>query len=172
MRIGLVIVGVVLLIVGVALLLVPLVPQTNETVSSSSATPYYVASLSGFSLTGSIPIAVSWTSSGPAVTVIAGACSGTCSNQSQVTGITSQAGTSGSFTLNQPDGGSILMGEVYTGSGTANVTFTITTALSTVGTVLVPIGILVLIVGVVLKRKGAMAPAPPMAAPSAPPPPP
>jgi uncharacterized membrane protein len=164
MRIGLVIVGVVLLIVGAALLFVPVVPQSNETVSSSSTAPYYAASVSGFSLTGSIPIAVTWASSGPSVTVIAGACSGSCISSSQVSSITYQNGTSGSFTLSQPDGGSILMG-VDQGGGGVNVTFKITTALTTVGSILVPVGILVLIVGAVLKRGGSKPAPAPMAAP-------
>ncbi|MGD0257186.1 MAG: hypothetical protein ABSB90_04825 [Thermoplasmata archaeon] len=168
MRVGLVIVGIVLLIVGAAVLFVPLVPQPNETVSASSSAPYYAASVSGFSLTGSQPIAVSWTSSGPSVTVIAGACSGSCQSQSQVSSITYQNGTSGSFTLSQPNGGSILMGVLYTGA--ANVTFKITTALSTVGTILLVVGILILIIGVVLKSKRAkMAAAMPAPTPSAPP---
>jgi hypothetical protein len=170
MRIGWVIVGVVLLIVGAALLFVPVTPQPNQTVSSSSDLPYYAASVSGFSLTGTMPVAVTWTSSGPTVSVVAGACSSTCNNQSQVSSLTSQSGASGSFTLNQPNGGSILMGVLYAGSGVANVTFKITTALTTVGTILVPIGIILLIVGVVAKKKGAIAPAAPMATPASPPP--
>jgi uncharacterized membrane protein len=175
MRIGLVIVGVILLIVGAVLLFVPVVPQSNETVSSSSSTPYYEASVSGYSISGSIPISVTWTSSGPAVEVAAGACSSGCTNPSQVSSLTFQNGTSGSFTLNQPNGGSIVMGEIYSGSSAVNVTFKITTALSTVGTILVPVGILILIVGAVLKGKGAKmaaAPAPTPAEPSSTPPPP
>jgi uncharacterized membrane protein len=152
MRKGLVVVGVVLLIIGVALLFVPLVPQSDETVSSTSDAPFYAASVGGFSLTGTIPIAVSWTSTA-ATEVVAGACGGTCQNTSDVTGIVTESGTSGSFTLNQPNGGSIAMGEVDLSGTAANVTFHITTALSTVGTILLVIGILVLIIGVVTGRK-------------------
>jgi uncharacterized membrane protein len=160
MRIGWVVVGVVVILIGAALLFVPLEPQANQTADSSSSTPYYVASVSGFSLTGSIPIAVSWTTNGSTpVDVVAAACSGTCQSISQVSGITSQNGTSGSFALNQPDGGSVLMGVVYSGHPGVTVTFKITTALTTIGTILVVVGILLLIVGLVLRKKSGAAPA-------------
>ncbi len=181
MRIGLVIVGLVLIILGAVLLFVPLEPQTNQVVSTSSDTPYYEGTVSGFSLTGSIPISVSWNASAT-VQVIAGACTATCTNESQVSSITTETGMSGSFTLSQPNGGSILMGAIGPlGGSPASVTFKITTALTTVGTILVPVGIIVLILGVVLKsqkqKMAAMAPpasppTPPPAAPPASPPPP
>lgn len=156
MRIGLVVAGVIVIIVGAVLLFVPVVPQASETVQSNSSAPYYLGSISGFSLTGSIPISVSWTSTS-SVEVIAAAvsCSGSgCTNVSQISGTTAESGTSGSFTLNQPDGGSIIMGIAsVTGGGTANATFKITTAITTVGSILVIVGILLLIVGLVLKSK-------------------
>lgn len=179
MRTGVVIVGVVLAIIGAALLFVPVVPQTSETVQSNSATPFYEGSVAGFSLTGSIPVSVTWTANTTVEMIAAAAsCSGTnCANASQISGATIQSGTSGSFTLNQPDGGSIFMGIAPTGGGPANATFKITTALTTVGSVLVIVGILVLIVGAVLKRRTMampQAPAQPVqpAAPGTPPTPP
>jgi hypothetical protein len=51
------------------------------------------------------------------------------------------------------------------GGGGVNVTFKITTALTTVGSILVPVGILVLIVGAVLKRGGSKPAPAPMAVP-------
>lgn len=161
MRIGWVVVGIVLLLIGAVLLFVPVVPQANETVSSSSSTPYYAANVTGFSLTGNIPVAVSWSTSGNAsVSIIAGACTSSCQSLSQVSSLTFQNGTSGSFTLNQPDGGSIVMG--VASSGSSNVTFKISTALTTVGTILAIVGILLLIVGIVLRKKskGSASPAP------------
>ncbi len=173
MRAGLVVVGIVLAVIGAALLFVPVVPQSNETVSSSSSTPYVIISVGGYSLTGSVPVAVSWSTNGStSVEVLAGACSATCNgSSSQISDITSQNGTSGSFTLNQPDGGSIIMGVVYAGSPAVAVTFKITTALSTVGTILVVVGILILILGVVLRRKpkASAASAPPTAVGPSPP---
>jgi hypothetical protein len=162
MRMGLVVVGVVLLLIGAVLLFVPVVPQSNETVSSNSELPYYAASISGFALTGSTPVSVSWSVNGSTpVEIVAGACTSSCANATQISSITTQNATSGSFTLNQPNGGSILMGVVY-GGGPVTVTFKIATALSTVGTALLVIGILVLIAGLVLGRKPK--PAPMMAA--------
>ena len=169
MRWGWVVVGIVVAVIGAALLFVPVIPQSNETATSSSATPYVIVSVGGYSLTGNVPVAVSWSVSGStSVEVLAGACTANCNGTSpQVSSLTSQNGTSGSFTLNQPNGGEVIMGVVYDGSPAVTVTFKITTALSTVGTILVVIGILVLIVGVVLRRsKATPTPAPPTSTPS------
>jgi hypothetical protein len=157
MRAGWIVVGVVLLLVGAVLLFVPVIPQTNEVVSSSADIPFYAASVSGYSLTGSVPVAVTWTSSA-STTVAAAVCSGSCTNTSQISGVTYQTGTSGSFTLNQPNGGSIVMGEESSGNGTVSVTFKITSALSTVGSLLVVVGIIALLVGIVAGRKPKPAP--------------
>jgi len=87
-----------------------------------------------------------------------------------VSSLTYENGTSGSFTLNQPNGGSIAMGVLDFGGSAANVTFKLTTALTTVGSILVPVGILVLIAGIVLKSKSQKAAAASMASPAPPPP--
>jgi uncharacterized membrane protein len=167
MRLGLVIVGVVLAIIGAALLFVPVVPQSNQTISTASSPPLAILSVSGFSLTGSIPVAVSWTANS-SVTVFAAACSATCSNVSMVSGTTVQTGTSGSFSLSQPNGGEVALGAIKASGPPSTVTFKLTTALSTVGTVLLIIGIVVLIVGVVLRSgKAKMATAMPPSAPTA-----
>jgi hypothetical protein len=176
MRPGLLVAGIVVLVIGVALLLVPVIPQTSETVRSTSNTPYYEGSVSGYSLTGTTVVSVTWsTNSSVAVTVLAAACSGGCTNISQVSGVTSENGTTGSFTLNQPNGGSVLMGEVYGGPTPVSVTFKITTSLGTVGTILVVLGILLLIAGAVLGRRAKPAatttpPAAPAVTESPPPP--
>jgi len=173
MRGGLVAVGIILAVLGAALLFVPLLPESNQTVNSSSDTPYYVGSVDGFSLTGSIPVAVSWSVTGStAVEVAAATCSGSCSNVSEVSGITYENGTSGSFTLSQPNGGSVIMGVIYDGAPGVTVTFKITVGLATEGTALLLIGILVLIVGVVARgpAKAAATPTPPSNPPAAPPP--
>ncbi len=176
MRIGILVVGIVLIVVGAVLLFVPVGVQSSTTIDNNSSTPEAVQSVSGFSLTGSIPIAVSW-SSPVAVTIGAVACTGTCSNVSQLSGITIQTGTSGSFTLNQPNGGSIgfVVVPATGGAPSTNVTFKFTPALTTVGSILIILGIILLILGVVLKRKQPAAPAAapsyPAAGSAAPPPP-
>jgi len=179
MRIGIVIVGIVLLVIGAVLMFVPVAAQSAQNVDTSSSSPYAVLSVSGFSLTGNIPVSVSWTASGT-VEVISAACSASCDtgNASAISGVTIQTGTSGSFTLNQPDGGEILVGAInpsLSGAG-QNVTFNITTALTSVGTILLFVGIVILIVGVVLRGKPKAAPmdstmaAPAQGSPNPPPP--
>jgi uncharacterized membrane protein len=159
LRIGLVAVGVVLAVLGVALTFVPIEPQPSATVSTSSGTPYYLGQVAGFSLSGRIPVAVSWSATG-VVAVAAATCTSPCSNNSPVTDVTFGSGTGGSFTLNQPDGGYILLDAAPTSDNeSANVTFHLTVALTTIGSILVVVGILVLILGVVLRGAAARPPA-------------
>lgn len=156
MRAGIVVVGVVLLVIGAVLLYVPLAPQPAQTMtqSSSSASPY-AFQVSGFSITGSMPVSISWTSN-TSVILAAVACSGTCSgNISSVSGVVLQTGTSGSFTLSVPDGGTVaIVAESSTG-GPSTTTVNVTTAETSIGSILLIVGILLLIVGLVLKRKSA-----------------
>jgi uncharacterized membrane protein len=167
MRMALVVVGVVLLVIGAVLMFVPVSSQADQTIPAHSALPFVEFSVSGFSLTGSIPVAVSWTSTGP-VTVVAVAGSTNVGNPSAATGATIQTGTSGSFTINQPDGGAVVLGALNlsgNGNSSPSTTFKITTALTSVGSILLIVGILLLIVGVVLKSKSKISPqpmAPPM----------
>jgi hypothetical protein len=168
-----------LLLVGAVLLFVPVVDQGSQTVDTSSALPGELVSVSGFSLTGSIPVTVTWTATS-AVEVAVASCSGSCesANATGVSGVTTQSGTSGTISLNQPDGGEVAMVAFSTTGGHgANVTFDVKTALTSVGSILLVVGILLLIVGVVLKSKpkGGAAPmsAPPSEAapdPNSPPP--
>lgn len=153
MRLGIVVTGLVILVIGAVLMFVPLVPQASQTTTGSA--PFAVLSVSGFSITGSIPVAISW-SAPTTVIVAAAACSHCSSNVSTVSGVILQTGTSGSFTLDQPNGGEIAFAAVNsTGGPSPTVTYKITTALSTVGSVLLIVGIIVLIIGVVLKSKKA-----------------
>jgi uncharacterized membrane protein len=159
---GVVVVGVVLLILGAVLMFVPIVPQSAQKVSSGSTLPAVIFSVSGFSVTGSIPVSVSWSSTGP-VEVAAATCSGSCAsaNASAASGVVLQSGTSGSFTLNQPNGGQVVLVAVSTNSSSpTTTTFNVTTALSTVGSILLILGIVLLIVGVVVKSKSKAAPMP------------
>ncbi len=173
MRLGIVVVGVILLILGAVMLFVPLSPQPDQNVPSGSPSApgsgVAIFSVSGYSLTGNIPVSISW-SAPTAIVVGAVACSGTCQNPSpSASGATGQTGTSGTFSLNQPNGGEIELIAFTTAGSAVTVTFKITTALTTVGSILLILGILLLIVGVVLKSK-SRAPAP-AAAPAATPPP-
>lgn len=153
--------GGVILVVGTVLLLVPVTPQPTETVRSQ-----YVGSVSGFSLIGKIAVFVTWTSAG-AVQIGAAACPSTCTlSDYGRSGAVRQYGTSGSFSLNQPDGGSIIMGNVgptpqIVGLSGPNITFHITTAPTTVGTGAVVVGGAVLILGLVLRSTSYARPAPP-----------
>jgi hypothetical protein len=173
MRVGILVVGIVLAIIGAVLLFVPVVPQASQT--TTSTVPVVLLSVSGFSITGSIPVAVSWNST-TSVIVVGVACTATCNqNVSSLSGVTLQTGTSGSFTLNQPNGGEIgLAAENSSGSGSpSTVTFKVTTAISTVGSALLIVGIIVLIIGAAVKSKKAQvaAPAPMPYMPSTPAPP-
>ncbi len=170
MRAGLVALGIILAVLGATLLFVPILPQSHETINSAETTPYYAGSVSGFSLSGSIPIAVSWTVNGTdPVEVVAAACSGACTNVSEISSEAYENGTAGSFTLAQPNGGTVVLGVLYDGTPGEIVTFQITIGAATVATVLVAVGLLVLIVGVVARRPTPPAPEVP---PTAPPPPP
>jgi uncharacterized membrane protein len=165
MRPVIVVVGIVLLIVGAVLLFEPVVPQANQTITSQSSPPVDIESVSGYSLTGSIAVHIAWTSVAP-VTVVAATCSANCNYNSSASGVTLQSGTSGSFTLNQPNGGEIAFGAINLTSGKGgNATFTISTALATVGTLLIVVGILLVIAGVILKSdkaRSAVQPASPV----------
>jgi hypothetical protein len=168
MRWSWVAVGVVIALLGAVLLFVPVVPQGSETATYASTSggvqySYYRANVSGYSLSGTIVVAVSWTSNtSTAVQVIAAACSASCGeNYQQLSDVTNETGTKGTFVLDQPNGGSIVMGILSTESGkSASVTFKVTTALATVATALVVIGLVLVIAGAVLRRKpGPPAPA-------------
>ncbi|MCI4369927.1 MAG: hypothetical protein L3J81_01195 [Thermoplasmata archaeon] len=157
MRPVIVVVGIVLLIVGAVLLFEPVVPQANQTITSQSSPPIDIESVSGYSVTGAIAVHIAWTSVEP-VTVVAATCSANCNTTSTASGVTLQSGTSGSFTLNQPNGGEIAFGALNLTSGKGgNATFTISTALATVGTLLVVVGILLVIAGIILKSDQARA---------------
>ena len=163
MRKGILIVGVVLAVIGAVLLFIPVTPQASQSIDSNSATPFTLFQVSGFSITGSIAVSVSWTAN-TTVTMAAVTCSAACAggNASSIAGLALQSGTSGSFTLGQPNGGYVLVGIFSSGSGSppAHATLNVTTAQSTVGSIVLILGIVLLIVGVVLKSKSKMAPAP------------
>ncbi|HYK93612.1 MAG TPA: hypothetical protein VEY07_06180 [Thermoplasmata archaeon] len=160
MRAGIVVVGIVLAIIGAVLLFVPVSSQAAQKIDESGA----AVQVGGFSITGSIPVAVSWTSTEP-VTFYAAACSGSCATGSiaSLSGVTIQVGTSGTFTINQPSGGQIAFGFIpqNVSSTSATATVNMTTALTTVGSIVLIVGILILIVGLVLRSKSKASAMPP-----------
>lgn len=168
-------VGIALAVVGAILLYVPVLPQGSETAmySTSNGNPqysYFRSNLTGISLSGTIVVDVSWTSNTTTpVQVIAAACTAACDGDFQhLRDVTNETGTRGSFVLDQPNGGSIVMGVFSTASGKdASVTFRITSSLATAASVLVVAGPAVAIAGVLAKRRPrSLAPAPASGLPS------
>jgi len=155
------VVGLGLAVVGLVLVVVPVVPQGSETVTYATVNgqahfTYYRVAESGLSLSGVNVVAVSWTSASSVdVEVVAAACSASCNgNFSQLSDVTDQRGTSGQFTLDQPNGGSIVMGILSTANGTnASVSFRLVTTLSTVGSACIVLGGMLAIVGLILRGR-------------------
>lgn len=179
MRWTLVMVGLVLIVIGGVLLFVPVVPQNDQKESVQFLTgAAYVENVSGYSITSSIPVAVSWSSnSSTKVLVGAGTCSSSCSDRRIPGPVTWENATGGSFTLNPPNGGGIEL-VVLGWYGPSTVTFKITSALGTAPTALIVVGAALLVLGFVLRAKGeaaptqALSPAPAVGSPVAQPAPP
>ncbi len=152
--------GIVLLVVGAGLLFIPIVPQGGhtETVAFLSADRgWYQLSenVSGFSITGVVPVSVSWTSSA-LVDVDAATCSGYCDNVDQVASVMQvEVGTQGSLYLNQPNGGSIFLAwaQQTFAPASVNITFSIWTDLTIAGPLVLISGSIFLILGVVRGSK-------------------
>jgi len=155
-----VVLGVVLLVAGAVLLFVPVVPQGShtETIAIDSANRGWyqlTENISGVSVTGGIPVSVSWTSSGE-VYVDAAGCSHYCDNVSQVANYMQvEAGLSGSISLTQPNGGSIFLAWAQQSEPPTSINFTysITTGLTVVGPVLLIAGSISLILGIAMRSK-------------------
>jgi uncharacterized membrane protein len=159
MRIGILVVGVVLIVLGAVLGFVPLVQVASQSINES--TPYE-ANVTGFSITGSVPASVAWSSSS-SISVEVGTCSslqsnGSCSGSVSLQPI--QTGTSGTFSFSVPDGGAFVV--AISSLTAANASITVKLAQSTIGFILIILGIVLLIVGLVLKSKGAKMAAPTM----------
>jgi uncharacterized membrane protein len=165
-RIGFVVVGVVLIILAAVLMFVPIVTVASQTITPTQP---YEANVTGYSITGSIPGSISWSSSSD-VEIDVATCSSVSSANAcsgSVNALTPQNGTSGTFTFNVPTGGAVAVALV--GAGSASITVKL--AQSTVGLILLVVGILLLLIGLVLKRSGSKT-APVMAEPAQTPPPP
>jgi hypothetical protein len=138
--------------IGVVLLFLPVVPQPSAVVPAATGPPTYdVGKIPGASLSGVIPITITWTST-TFVTIIGGVCANPCTQNSSLSDVTVQQGTKGSFTVNQPVDGSTFVGANTTGNTSGTVTFKLTSALTTAASLLIVAGIIVVLVGVLLGR--------------------
>jgi uncharacterized membrane protein len=166
MRLGFVIVGVILLIIGAAISFVPVVGQGSNNLTANNP---YTANATGFSITGSIPASVTWTSSGSVDFIV-----GTCSNTSPTcSGGTTHEwwqndSTGGTIAFSIPTGGQVIFG-ILTTNATTTGSATLTLAETSIGLILIIVGILLLIVGLVLKSKKQKAALAAAAEPSTPP---
>ncbi len=163
MRTGMVAVGIVLLVLGAVLAFVPLLQAGSQDVSES--TPWGFNVTAAFSITGTVPLTISYSSS-QSVNILVGTCdsisyssgSPQCTNPT----VSGQNGSSGTFNINVKPGGAVVVGIL--GAGTASVT--VKEAQTPLGDILLILGIVVLLVGLVMRRRPSPAP---MAAPTAPP---
>ncbi len=166
MRLGVLAIGVVALALGIVLLLVPVLSQPARSVPAPSGAPTFsVAAVPGSSLTGTIPVTVSW-SADTAVRVIVGVCGGNCTSTSELSEVTLQSGMAGSISLNQPVGGRVFLGANASGARAGSVSFRLTTALTTYGSLLIIGGAILLLIGLVLRRRSR--PVEPAAGPTGP----
>lgn len=154
MRSRLAAVGIVVALLGVALLFAAVAPESEENVDSSAEAPYYTGSVDGFSLTGSIPVSVTWSVNGSfPVEVSAVACAPQSVCVPERAPIAHENGTAGSFSFAQPNGGAILLDVSYGAEPGEVVTFHLTVALATAGSVLAVAGLGILLVGVVARPR-------------------
>lgn len=163
MRTGIVVVGIVLLVLGAVLAFVPLVQTASQNVSELTPAAYNVSAT--FSITGTVPLSISYTAS-QAVQIMVETCDSItfsssnapqCKNPSNAT----QNGSSGTFSVAVKPGGAFAVAVI--GPGTA--TITVKEGQTTLGDILLILGIVILLVGLVLRKKARPAPAM-MAAPS------
>jgi len=149
-------VGVALTLVGAVTLFVPIVSQGDQVLHVNPPAPgagSLVENLSGFSIIGYTPVMVSWSSSnGVYASVLAAVCQAPCSGNDVHGPITYENGSSGSLTLNPPNGWGIVL-IVSIDSVPASVTFRFVAAASTIGTCFLVGGEAFLIAGVVLRSK-------------------
>ena len=153
--------GFALILLSLALLFVPVVPQSSQHVVISIDSPdggWYqlTENVSGYSITGVVPVVVTWTSSA-AIDVDAATCAGYCDNVNQVASTmqVESLSTRGSFFLNQPNGGSVFLAWAQQGIPPAavNVTYSIWTGLAFAGSVLLGLGSVALFLGLLLPPK-------------------
>jgi len=160
--------GVVSVSVGFVFVSFPFVSQGGQAVSLGYVPDAgeVLENVGGFSITGVTPVAISWTSAnGTAVSVGAAACQSPCeyygipfrSQGNYHEPFVWENGSSGSFNVNTPNGWEVDLLVSDTDIPT-NVTFTMVTALNSVGTVLTVAGGVALIAGVALWKRWKASP--------------
>jgi hypothetical protein len=148
---------------GAILFFVPVVPQASHTRTLEfppGDSDYFLKeNISGFSLTGTIPVIISWSSNG-SIDVVASACPHYCSNQSQLPSnsiVYESLVTSGSVYLSVPNGGAIFVAwyqQTDQPPSTA-LTYTVWTGLTPAGPILLISGSAVVVLGVTFRRMDA-----------------
>jgi hypothetical protein len=149
--------GIVLLLVGAYFLLVSVVPAGGESVTvslfSGGGNVHQVSeNISGFSITGSLSVYVSWASN-LQVSFEAASCSDECSfSNLPYEMVAGGEGTTGSSTFNQPNGGNILLvwSQENFSRPSYNLTYSVWTTVPNVGPCLLISGAIVLFVGIAL----------------------
>jgi uncharacterized membrane protein len=159
MRASLLIVGAILVVIGLVLAFVPLIQSISQDTVANTTTESvfqgYAWNITGFAITGSIPITISWTASGPVKTELVICSGGGFNGYFYCAGTPSwpsnQSGTSGTASFSAPSGSSLLFAMYSQNATTGHVNGEL--AESTIGLIIVIVGIILLIVGVVLKGK-------------------
>lgn len=177
MRFVLVVVGVAVMVIGAVLLVIPAVPNPAVDLSAPPDAPGYEAlatsGIGAFSLTDQTPISGSW-SSNTSVLFELNVCSALCKtpNATVISSVV-ETGTSGTFTVDVPQG-DIMNVSLRGATGTAaHGTVNFSTALTLPGSAAVIVGIVLIVLGYLLRtprRRGPPARGPPARArPTSPP---
>ena len=160
MRLGLVVVGVVLVVLGAVLLFVPVIPMQSQTVTSNSPDAFNITTI--FSPTGTVQLSLSWSSSA-SVQFLVLTCSGINIGGSNFSSICRglsiigfENGTSGSYNFGAKVGSTVLAGIASRGPSSATVN--VSGSSPVLATLLLVLGIVLLLAGLVLRKKAKAAP--------------
>lgn len=178
MRFLLVVIGVAVMVIGAVLLVIPTVAQPSVNLSAASTNRgleagWHNYTASDLSVIGQLPISGSWTSNASVlfeVNVCTAGCGG--KNATVATSVV-QTGTSGSFSIDVPQGGIVSFSMNGTSGTAAHGTVNFSTALTLPGSITLIVGIAVIVLGFFLHppRKAAPAARPtPRPRPASPPP--
>ncbi len=165
MRGGVVAFGVVLIVVGAVLAFVPILQAGSEVVTSDTAWAFDATA--SFSITGTIPLSISYTSN-QSVNLYVESCTGGITQSPggmpECTGGTVVSflnGSSGAISFDEKVGGGVIVGLVSPGSATVVVK----EAQTPIGDILLILGALFLLVGLVLPKRRPVPATPPPNAP-------
>jgi len=154
------ILGLALLLSGVTLAFLPVVPQGSHTLTlvfPPGDYDYFLKeNISGFSITGSIPVSIPWSSNG-SMDVVAAACAHYCSNQSQLPAssiVYENLVTTGRISLSVPNGGSIFVAwyQQTDHPPSTTLTYTVWGGLTLAPPILLSSGLAAVVLGVMFHR--------------------